>query len=296
MIRLLTLIAVIGFIVSVICLGGAAAFGGAAIDQGWRMPANWEAHLRDHDRRSVYFRNDGGRASEASRSLTWDGSPRLELSVPGELHYTQAPGPARITISGDRRVIDNVRIERGQITRVDPLIDGRVVIEMTAPNVSAFVLSGSNELDIEGYNQEQLAINSSGSAEIRVQGQTRSLRLELNGSGEARMGDLEARNAQVDINGSAEAIVAPRDTATINVSGSGEVTLTTRPSTLRSNVSGSGRINMADEPSDRADEGAPDSPAQPSAPTQPAVPATGARPAATATPAAKAPTAPATPR
>ena len=123
MIRLLTLIAVIGFIVSVICLGGAAAFGGAAIDQGWRMPANWEAHLRDHDRRSVYFRNDGGRASEASRSLTWDGSPRLELSVPGELHYTQAPGPARITISGDRRVIDNVRIERGQITRVDPLID-----------------------------------------------------------------------------------------------------------------------------------------------------------------------------
>lgn len=277
MIRILSLIAVIGFIVAVICLASAAALGGADVDHGWTMPNNWAFHVRDHhgDGPDIRFGPGRDEGPQASRPLTWDGSTRLELSVPGELHYTQAPGPAHITISGPRQVVDNVTIDHGRIRLIDPTHYARLTIEMSAPNVSVFSVTGSNDLDIEAYNQDQLTIDSSGSARINVQGQARAVRLSLSGSGDANLADLVTQAAQVDISGSADATIAPRDSANIHVSGSGEVTLTTRPATIHSDISGSGQVNQAeggDEPP------AIPPPATPTPPTPPA-PANQAAPA-----------------
>ena len=63
----------------------------------------------------------------------------------------------------------------------------------------------------------------------------------------------------MDIDGSGEATLAPTGAANINISGSGDVTLLTRPAKLESTVSGSGSIRQKDTsgPSPSSDTPAP---------------------------------------
>ena len=49
----------------------------------------------------------------------------------------------------------------------------------------------------------------------------------------------------VDISGSGKVEAAPKDTADVRISGSGDVKLLSRPANLTSKVSGSGRISQA---------------------------------------------------
>jgi len=85
-------------------------------------------------------------------------------------------------------------------------------------------------------------VRLSGSSEMVAQGEARVVDVEINGSGEADLGDLKAREASVDISGSGEATIAPTEAADLDISGSGEVTLLTNPPRLTSDVSGSGTV------------------------------------------------------
>lgn len=249
MIRILALIAGIGFLVSVVCLGGAAALASHAIRNGWQAPANWNIHIRDDDGADIRIGPHGVEEStgpQATRTLAWGGGQRLEIDVPATVRYTQSAGPARLTVTGPRSTVDRLVLTGPRITTSGSGITQRVVIEMTAPNVTAFRLSGSNRLEIEAYRQDRLDVESSGSARISAQGEARQLGLRLSGSGNADMEDLNVREAVVQISGSGEATIAPRDSAEVNISGHGEVNLTTRPRRLNTNISGSGRVNQPD--------------------------------------------------
>ena len=282
MVRILSLTAIIGFLVSVVCLGGAAALGGHAVEQGWRPPASWNIHIRDHGS-DVRIGPDNESGPETTRTLTWDGSARIELRAPADLHYTQAPGPVRLTVRGPGGIVERVYVDHGRIQLRDGVDNGgRLTIEMSAPNVTSFSVSGSNELTIEDYAQARLDIEASGSSQIRVEGRAQTVTLRQSGSGEAEMGDLQAQDARVDLSGSAQATISPRQSAIINVSGSGEVNLARRPATLHTDISGSGRVNTPDgedEPSADAGDStnasttaAPSPPAPPAPPPPPAAP------------------------
>jgi hypothetical protein len=282
MIRILTLISVIGFIVAVVCLGGAAALGGNAIRHGWSFPASWHVHVRDHHHWN-FDDDDDADMPRASRTLAWSGANRIEIDVPADVHYTQGPGPAHITVSGPDDAVAHV-VADGERIRSDRSIDTRSLrIDITAPSVQIFQLNGSGRLKIEDYDQDRLEINSSGSARIRAEGHARDVHINLSGSGDADLGAIAAQTANVDISGSADATIAPTQSAEVHISGSGDVTVTSRPARMVSDVSGSGRV-IQGESSDDSDR----PPAVNAAPASPMVPATPATPRAPATNAAPA--------
>ena len=270
MIRILTLISVIGFIVAVVCLGGAAALGGNAIRHGWSFPANWHVHVRDHHHWN-FDDDDDADMPRATRTLTWTGTNRIEIDVPADVHYTQATGPAHITVSGPDDVVGHV-VADGERIRSDRSIDTHGLrIDITAPAVQVFQLNGSGRLKIEGYDQNRLEINSSGSAHIRADGHARDVHISLSGSGDADVGAVVAETANVDISGSADATIAPTQSAEVHISGSGDVTVVSRPARMVSDVSGSGRV-IQGEATDEND--APPTPATPATPATPVTPVT----------------------
>jgi len=244
MIRVLVMIAVTGFLVSVVTLSMAVAIGGPEIitDSAWRgwHGGHWGWSSDDWPDRG--WRNSG---PQATREMAWTGGDTLDVDVPAEVTYTQASGPGKLTITGPRRALDALEIEGGHLRYAHGHHHGaELTIVMTAPSVTRFDLSGSGKLSIEGYNQDKLSIEVSGDGDVSAKGETKSVALSVSGSGNTDLSELKLADASVDIEGSGEATLAPTGAANINISGSGEVTLLTRPAKLESNISGSGSIHQ----------------------------------------------------
>jgi hypothetical protein len=251
MIRVLVMIAVSGFLLCVVTLSAAIAIGGpeALTHAAW----NWGAGNRWAFNDERWDRDGWGSETgpQATRELAWTGGDTLEVDVPAEIRYTQAPGPAKLTISGPQRIVDDVEVRNGHISFDHDRRHGRrwskLTIVMSAPDVTRFDLHGSSSLAIEGYKQPRLRIDLSGNAEVTATGEADVLELDISGSAEADLGGVKAKGAEIDIAGSGEATIAPTEWAKVEISGSGDVTLLTNPAKLETDVSGSGSIRHKDE-------------------------------------------------
>lgn len=255
MIRVLLLIAVAGFFVGVAALGGAAALGGPELaSRNWHWWAEWDD---DHGGHGRFERDDDWRperrehkedaADQAVRELAWDGSAKALFDIPASIEFVQAAGPGKVTITGPKELIDQVRLSGGRFSLDKaPPEYVRLRVVMTAPSVTEFEIGGDDRLEIRDYKQERLAISASGSAEVLARGEARQLSLDLSGSGEADLADLVNEETQAEVSGAAEAVIAPRQAANLDISGSGSVRLVTRPKRLETDVTGAGSIIFED--------------------------------------------------
>ena len=266
MIRVLAMIAVTGFLVSIVTLSTAVAIGGpeALTDGAWGRwgpwaSGNWSV---DGNRWGHHgFRWDGETGPQATREMAWTGGETLEVDVPADITYTQAPGPGKLIVTGPKRAVEALELNNGTLA-----FSGRhhgwsqISIVMTAPAVRRFDLRGSGDLAIVDYRQDKLSLDLSGSANVSAKGEARAVDLVVSGSADTDLSGLKVTDAQVEISGSGGATLAPTGKARLDISGSGEVTLLSHPASLESNVSGSGSIHQRDE-------GAP--PARPAPPAKP---------------------------
>ena len=254
MIRNLFIIAGAGLVLSAACIAGAAALGGADLKRH-----DWSWTFRDDDGDSVHFeRARGERGPDITRTLAWSGTDTLSVELPGEVTYV--PGTeTSVTVSGAQSAVERVRVENGRIFMVQSgervtlgWRNGELTgwsdnddlrVTVTAPSVTRFDLSGSGRLKINNYDQPTLTLDISGSGEVEAVGKTTTLAVDLSGSGEVDMRDLATRDATIEISGSGEATVAPTGKADIDIAGSGDVYLTTRPAQITRDISGSGDVH-----------------------------------------------------
>jgi len=266
MIRTITIITIASFVLSVACLSIAlsiagpdllseGAWGGAIGNFSWshgRHGAHWSHTYSDSD------------APAASREQSWTGET-LVVDAPADVRFTQADGPAKLVVHGPKDVLDHMVVSDGHI-RFDRAIGdpADVTLDLTAPKVTHFGLNGSGKLDISGYRQDSLDLRMAGDGDAEVHGVARSVKLDLSGSGKADLENLAVEDAKVTISGSGQARLGPKGSARLDISGSGGVTLLSRPKSLESHLTGSGSIDQEDGD---------DTPAPPQPPTRPAKPA-----------------------
>ena len=249
MIRVLVMIAVSGFVLSVATLSAAIAIGGpeALSHAAWKFGPghHWTLNEERWDRDGLHSET----GPQSSREIAWTGGDTLDVEVPAEIRYTQAPGPAKLTITGSKRAVDDVEVRDGHIDYAHS--HGRhwakLVITMTAPDITRFGLHGSSSLTIDGYKQARLRLDLSGNAEVKAAGEADVVELDISGSAEADLGQLKTKGADVEISGSGEATLAPTEWAKVDVSGAGDVTLLTHPTRLESDISGSGSLHQQDD-------------------------------------------------
>jgi hypothetical protein len=249
MMRVLTMIAISGFVLCVVCISAAVAIGGPeTIERGvwdWGPDMDWHwsgGHHYHRDGRS--YREDGDGA-QTTRTLAWDGGDTLEVQAPAIVTYMQAPGPATVSVSGPSSLVDAAEIEDGRLRTREGVIwqVGKLRVVMTAPNVHKFVLSGAGRLDVQNYNQDQLEVDVSGAGDVHASGTAKELKLDISGTGAADTSGLKNEAAEVSISGAGHAKVAPTARARIDISGFGDVDLLTHPPVVDSHVSGMGHIN-----------------------------------------------------
>ena len=120
-----------------------------------------------------------------------------------------------------------------------------VVIEASVPALTAVETSGSGDIDVDGIEADAFKLRSDGSADIWLAGTAGRLAVSLDGSGDADLGDLAAREARVFVGGSGDADVRADDKLDVTVDGSGDVRYHGHPQ-LTQNVDGSGDLSRAD--------------------------------------------------
>jgi len=244
----LVMIAVAGFLVSLVTLSVAVGIAGpqAIANGAWEWtPGGWGVNWNDH-RRHHGWRNYGeDEGPQTSREIAWSGGESLAFDLPADVQYTQAPGPAKLTVSGPSGAVNDVELEDGRI-EYGREHDAHLTITVTAPAVTRFEMQGSGDLTIANYRQDRLDLDLEGSGGVKASGEAKAVRLNISGSADADVGAVKASSAVVDVEGSGDATVAPTDSADVTISGSGDVTLLTRPARLQSSVSGSGRVLQRD--------------------------------------------------
>lgn len=260
MIRTLFIIALAGLVLATAAIGGAFALGGRDLARH-----GWAWTFQDGDGDTVSFeREDGTQAAEVTRTLAWSGGQTLNVDLSADVDYVQGD-TAGVTITGPAHLVEKVGLVGNRLTWVRDgdgpdheriIFGGRdggwgisvqseaVRIVVTAPNINRFDLESSADLTLTNYDQDTLAVDISGSGDVRAGGRTRALELDISGSGDADLSDLVTTDANVAIAGSGDARVAPTGRADITISGSGDVDVTTRPTTVNQNVSGSGDVSV----------------------------------------------------
>lgn len=249
MIKSLFIIAGASFVLAAVCFAGAVALGGGdwtGHHWGRSVWANWDDsgfHRFGGDGWRRGGDHDGGPSS--SRDIAWSGADSLDLELPADVTFTQGPGPAKLTITGPSDVIDHVVLS-GSSLRFDTDEwwgqGRRVSVALTAPNVHRFSINGDGSLSIANFDQDELDVDVSGHGDVTAKGKARAARLDISGDGDVDLGGLATDSANADISGSGRATIAPASAADLQISGSGEIDLLTRPAKLTSDVSGSGRI------------------------------------------------------
>jgi hypothetical protein len=260
MTRNLFIIAGASLVLSLACLGGAAALGGAdlrAHDWTWVIS---DDEAGPNDRVSV---ERGDLGPDVTRTLAWNGDQSLTVDTSADVTYVQG-AKAGVVVRGPKSAVDRVRLVAGRLTMDDgddyaervlvrwgpSGIHGwsegeRLKITVTAPNVDRFRLGASGDLTIEGYDRPTMEVMMDGSGDVTANGRAGKLTVRTNASGDADLTGLEVSDADIDNAGSGEIEVGPRGKAKVDISGSGDVRLTRKPASVEQNIDGSGELEGA---------------------------------------------------
>ena len=235
MVHKLAIIAVIGLTGSAVCMGAAAAIGG-----------------KDFEGLDFTMFGDRPRceavqgASATNRTLDWDGSDHVGLSVGGHASYT--PGSDdKLHVTGDPQLVPHVRVRDGSI-ELDcrgGWHDRRDSLQIILPGreFQKFGIAGSGNLVLQNLNQNRLKVSIAGSGSIKADGKVQNTEIHIAGSGDADLGHVASEVSEVHIAGSGNTDIAPTEESDIHIAGSGYVNLHSNPKKLETHIAGSGRIH-----------------------------------------------------
>jgi hypothetical protein len=242
MTRTLGLIAAVGLATALVCLPLAAMLhhhSAGARSWSWSDHRGWFHSDDDDDDDS-----DGSVGSPVqSRDFAWTGGDRLELDLPGNVHFQPAT-EWHLSIRASQRVLDRISVDGASVSMKHAYHHhlGMIDIELSGPALRDITVNGAGKLQLDHLGQDALTIAIHGSGSVRAAGSVDTLKVDIMGSGSAQLEQLAARYSKIFIAGSGDADIAPIDDAEVFIAGSGDVRLHTHPKHLDSKVAGSGRI------------------------------------------------------
>jgi hypothetical protein len=184
-------------------------------------------------------------ATATSRTLDWDGSDGVGLSLGGQATYTRGSDD-KVHASGDPQVLAHLQVHDGEI-RLD-CRDGHfdtshLAITLPGREFKAFAIAGIGDLDLHKLDQQSMHVSIAGKGSIKGEGKVADIHISIAGSGNVDLGQVANQTTKVSIAGHGDADIAPRQEADVSIVGSGDVNLHTRPGRMETHILGSGRIH-----------------------------------------------------
>ena len=107
-------------------------------------------------------------------------------------------------------------------------------------------LTGAGDLNVPALTGEKFAVQSSGAADVTLDGTVRELLADMSGACDLKARALQTRIVQISITGAGSAQVNAADTLRVAITGAGDVTYFGNPKTVEKHMSGAGSIRHKD--------------------------------------------------
>ena len=118
----------------------------------------------------------------------------------------------------------------------------KLVVNINTPNYDEVSLSGSGNINILDFKNNNLYLNISGSGNITGNGEVETLVVKINGSGNLMSKEIKSKSATITINGSGDGEVFASDSISTKINGSGNIKYFGNPENVDSIINGSGNI------------------------------------------------------
>jgi hypothetical protein len=156
------------------------------------------------------------------------------------------PRPA-VEIEGDDNLIDRIRTDAEDGTlhlrvRGGYRVQRPMLARITMPRLDQVNLEASGDARIGGLNGGRLTLVGQGSGSFDADGAVDQVEVRINGSGNADLEGLRAREARILINGSGDARAHVVDTIYAKLNGTGEIAYRGSPRNVTEEVNGTGAI------------------------------------------------------
>ena len=115
-------------------------------------------------------------------------------------------------------------------------------LAIVVPALEGVTVSGSAEIEIDGMMGGELAITIKGSAALGASGTVDRVEVDVSGSGDVRLFELQAEEVEISISGSGEAEVHVRRALSAAITGSGHIVYEGDPGDVETSIKGSGTI------------------------------------------------------
>ena len=160
-------------------------------------------------------------------------------------------GAAKVEVEGDADVIPLVTtsVKDGTL-----LIDTKpfpknkqikkLVVHVTAPDISRITISGTGELSLDGVASKALAVSIPGTGEVQMSGKTSTLTLDVGGTGAIKANKLVAEAITMKVPGTIQATLHATKAFESDVSGTAAVRVRGNPKTVRKSTTGTAMIDV----------------------------------------------------
>ena len=173
----------------------------------------------------------------------------LEIATKGMLLHHRNPLQVMLVLPS----LESISINGSGASTVNGFIGDKANVELHGSGNLKFNgryrevtagIHGSGEVEVNGGASEKVAVEVVGSGQMTVVGSTDEFRVEQTGSGDLNARHLAAKEANVELMGSGTSIVQARETAEVNLRGSGDVTVYGSPGNRSISKTGSGEVNF----------------------------------------------------
>jgi hypothetical protein len=154
-------------------------------------------------------------------------------------------------LNGPAGELGHVRVDGNHITSDCESGDFHdLTITLPGRAFSQYEIDGFGKVHLRGLNQPSLALNINGAALVDAAGVVPQTGLDVSGAASINLDNLITQNLQATLSGASNLTANPAQSADIDLSGAGLVTLLTRPKDYHATISGLGHIDVPDQPAD----------------------------------------------
>jgi hypothetical protein len=172
----------------------------------------------------------------------------LEVSGAFEIKATAGQNRQTVSITADENILPLIATElQGNQLKIYPskpiCTEMAIVVEINVANLVSLLSSGSDNVKIEGLDNDKFSVSMSGSSDVELAGKAMNLNAEISGAGKLDAKDLKTAETGLNISGSGSADVYATEKLQVEIVGVGEVNYYGNPKKIDKQIIGVGNLN-----------------------------------------------------
>jgi Putative auto-transporter adhesin, head GIN domain len=121
-----------------------------------------------------------------------------------------------------------------------------IKVVISTPTRTGARISGAVKLTANQLSDPRFALESTGAAEVTLEGNIDELLASMTGASELHAGGLQTKTTEISTTGAADAEIAVSETLKVAITGAGKVSYSGSPKTIEKHISGAGSIRHKD--------------------------------------------------